>query len=75
MDEINRLIKEGTTTTTKRDKSGKDIVVQTAGYSEERAGEVVKRVAKELEPEKYEQQKQLNFYIFHKYDYYIITEE
>lgn len=64
MDEINRLIKEGTTTTTKRDKSGKDIVVQTAGYSEERAGEVVKRVAKELEPGKYEQQRQLNFFDF-----------
>jgi hypothetical protein len=64
MDEINRLIKEGTTTTTKRDKSGKDTTVQTAGYSEERAGEVVKRVAKELEPGKYEQQKQLNFFDF-----------
>ena len=64
MDEINKLIKEGTTTTTKRDKAGKTTVVQTAGYSEERAGEVVKRVAKELEPEKYEQQKQLNFFDF-----------
>ena len=64
MDEINKLIAEGTTTTTKRTKSGKDIVVQTAGYSDERAGEVVKRVAKELEPGKYEQQKQLDFFDF-----------
>ena len=64
MDEIQKLIKEGTTTTTKRDKSGKDTVVQTAGYSDERAGAVVERVAKELEPGKYEQQKQLNFFDF-----------
>jgi hypothetical protein len=64
MKEINKLIKEGTTTTTKRDKSGKDTVVQTAGYSDERAGAVVERVAKELEPGKYEQQKQLNFFDF-----------
>lgn len=64
MDEINKLIKEGTTTTTKKDKSGKTIVVQTPGYSEERAGEVVKRVAKELEPEKYQQQRELTFFDF-----------
>lgn len=64
MDEINRLIKEGTTTTTKRDKAGKTTVVQTPGYSEERAGEVVKRVAKELEPEKYQQQRELTFFDF-----------
>lgn len=64
MEEINKLIKEGTTTTTKRDKSGKDTIVQTAGYSDERAGAVVERVAKELEPGKYEQQKQLNFFDF-----------
>lgn len=64
MDEINKLIKEGTTTTTKRDKSGKTTVVQTPGYSEERAGEVVKRVAKELEPEKYQQQRELTFFDF-----------
>jgi hypothetical protein len=64
MDEIEKLVKEGTTTTTKRDKFGKDTVVQTAGYSDERAGAVVERVAKELEPEKYEQQKQLNFFDF-----------
>jgi len=64
MDEINKLIAEGTTTTSKMTKSGKTITTQTAGYSEERAGEVVKRVAKELEPGKYEQQKQLNFFDF-----------
>jgi hypothetical protein len=64
MDEIEKLIKEGTTTTTKRDKSGKDIVVQTAGYSDERAGAVVQRVAKELEPEKYQQQRELSFFDF-----------
>jgi hypothetical protein len=46
------------------DKTGKTITTQTAGYSEERAGAVVERVAKELEPAKYEQQKQLNFYEF-----------
>ena len=64
MAEINKLIEEGTTTTTKRDKSGKTVVVQTPGYSEERAGEVVKRVAEELEPEKFAQQKELTFYDF-----------
>lgn len=64
MDEINKLIAEGVTTTSKRDKSGKTVTTQTAGYSEERAGAVVKRVAKELEPGKYEQQKQLNFFDF-----------
>jgi hypothetical protein len=64
MDEINKLIAEGVTTTSKMDKSGKTITTQTAGYSEERAGAVVERVAKELEPAKYEQQKQLNFYEF-----------
>jgi hypothetical protein len=64
MDEINKMIAEGTTTTSKMDKTGKVKTVQTAGYSEERAGAVVERVAKELEPEKYEQQKQLNFFDF-----------
>jgi hypothetical protein len=64
MDEINKLIDEGVTTTSKRDKSGKTVTTQTAGYSEERAGAVVARVAKELEPGKYEQQKQLNFFDF-----------
>jgi hypothetical protein len=64
MDEIDKLIKEGTTTTTKRDKSGKTTVVQTPGYSEERAGEVVKRVAEELEPEKFGRQQELNVFDF-----------
>jgi hypothetical protein len=64
MDEINKMIAEGTTTTSKMDKTGKVKTVQTAGYSEERAGAVVERVAKELEPAKYEQQKQLNFFDF-----------
>jgi hypothetical protein len=64
MDEIDKLIKEGTTTTTKRDKSGKDTVVQTPGYSDERAGEIVERVAKELEPEKFKQQEELTFFDF-----------
>lgn len=64
MDEIDKLIKEGTTTTTKRDKQGKTIVTQTPGYSDERAGEVVERVAKELEPEKFQQQKELTFFDF-----------
>jgi hypothetical protein len=45
-------------------KSGKTITTQTAGYSEERAGAVVERVAKELEPEKYQQQKELSFFDF-----------
>lgn len=64
MAEINKMIQAGTTTTSKRDKTGKDTVTQTPGYSEERVGEVVERVAKELEPAKYEQQKQLNFFDF-----------
>jgi hypothetical protein len=64
MDEINKMIAEGTTTTSKMDKTGKIKTTQTAGYSEERAGAVVERVAKELEPGKYEQQKQLNFFEF-----------
>ena len=64
MDEIQKIIDEGVTTTSKMDKTGKTITTQTAGYSEERAGAVVERVAKELEPAKYEQQKQLNFYDF-----------
>jgi len=64
MAEINKMIQAGTTTTSKRDKTGKDTVTQTPGYSEERVGAVVERVAKELEPAKYEQQKQLNFFDF-----------
>jgi hypothetical protein len=64
MAEINKMIEVGTTTTTKRDKTGKDTITQTPGYSEERLGEVVSRVAKEAEPGKYEQQKQLNFFDF-----------
>jgi hypothetical protein len=65
MAEINKMIEAGTTTTSKMDKkTGKTTVVQTPGYSEERAGAVVERVAKELEPEKYEQQKQLSFFDF-----------
>jgi hypothetical protein len=64
MAEINKMIEAGTTTTTKRDKTGKDVITQTPGFSEERLGEVVSRVAKEAEPGKYEQQKQLNFFDF-----------
>jgi hypothetical protein len=64
MDEIQKMIDEGVTTTSKMDKTGKVKTVQTAGYSEERAGAVVERVAKELEPEKYGQQQQLEFYDF-----------
>jgi hypothetical protein len=64
MDEINKMIDAGTTTTTTRDKSGKTTITQAPGYSEERAGAVVERVAKELEPEKYGQQKELSFFDF-----------
>ena len=62
MDEVQKMINAGATTTSKMDKTGKTTVVQTPGYSEERLGEVVSRVAKEAEPLKYEQQKQLDFY-------------
>jgi hypothetical protein len=65
MAEINKMIEAGTTTTSKMDKkTGKTTVTQTPGYSEERAGEVVERIAKEGEPLKYEQQRQLNFFDF-----------
>jgi hypothetical protein len=65
MAEINKMIEAGTTTTSKMDKkTGKTTVVQTPGYSEERLGEVVSRVARQGEPEKYEQQRQLNFFDF-----------
>ena len=64
MAEINKMIEAGTTTTSKMDKSGKTTVTQTPGYSEERAGAVVERIAKESEPIKYEQQRQLNFFDF-----------
>ena len=64
MDEIQKMIDEGTTTTTKRDKSGKTTVTQTPGYSEKRAGAVVERIAKEEEPLKYEQQRQATFFDF-----------
>lgn len=65
MAEINKMIEAGTTTTSKMDKkTGKTTVVQTPGFSEERLGEVVSRVAKEAEPEKYEQQRQASFFDF-----------
>jgi hypothetical protein len=64
MDEIQKMIDEGVTTTSKMDKTGKVKTTQTVGYSEERAGAVVERVAKELEPEKYQQQKELSFFDF-----------
>ena len=64
MDEIDKLVKEGATTTTKVNKKGDTIVTQTPGYSDERAGEVVERVAKELEPEKFKQQEELTFFDF-----------
>lgn len=64
MVEINKMIAAGTTTTSKMDKAGKTTVTQTPGYSEERAGEIVSRLAKQGEPEKYEQQRQLNFFDF-----------
>lgn len=64
MAEINKMIEAGTTTTSKMDKAGKTTVTQTPGYSEERAAAVVERIAKEGEPLKYEQQKQLNFFDF-----------
>lgn len=64
MAEINKMIEAGTTTTSKMDKAGKTTVVQTPGFSEERLGEVVERVAKKAEPLKYEQQKQATFFDF-----------
>ena len=65
MDEVQKMIDAGTTTTSKMDKkTGKTTVVQTPGYSEERLGEVVSRVAKEAEPLKYEQQQQASFFDF-----------
>lgn len=65
MDEVQKMIDAGTTTTSKMDKkTGKTTVVQTPGYSEERLGEVVSRVAKEAEPLKYEQQRQASFFDF-----------
>ena len=64
MDEINKMIETGTTTTSKMDKTGKTTVTQTPGYSEERAGAVVERIAKEAEPLKYEQQRQATFFDF-----------
>jgi hypothetical protein len=64
MNAIQKMIDEGVTTTSKMDKTGKVKTTQTVGYSEERAGAVVERVAKELEPEKYQQQKELNFFDF-----------
>ena len=64
MAEINKMIEAGATTTSKMDKTGKTKVTQTPGFSEERLGEVVSRVAKEAEPVKYEQQKQLDFFDF-----------
>lgn len=64
MDEVQKMINAGATTTSKMDKTGKTTVTQTPGYSEERLGEVVERVAKEAEPVKYEQQKQATFYDF-----------
>ena len=64
MAEINKMIEAGTTTTSKMDKAGKTTVVQTPGYSEERLGAVVERVAKEAEPLKYQQQRQANFFDF-----------
>ena len=41
MDEIQKMIDEGVTTTTKMDESGNVKTTQTVGYSEERAGAVV----------------------------------
>jgi len=64
MDEVQKMIDAGTTTTSKMDKTGKTTVTQTPGYSEERLGEVVERVAKEAEPVRYEQQRQATFYDF-----------
>lgn len=64
MDEVQKLIDAGMTTTSKMDKAGKTTVVQTAGYSDERAGAVVAEKAKALEPEKYKQQQQATFFDF-----------
>jgi hypothetical protein len=65
MDEIQKMIDAGTTTTSKMDKkTGKTTVTQTPGYSEERAGAVVERIAKEAEPLKYQQQRELSFFDF-----------
>ena len=64
MSEINKMIEAGTTTTSTMDKTGKRTVTQTPGYSEERAGAVVERIAKEAEPMKYEQQRQASFFDF-----------
>jgi hypothetical protein len=64
MDEVQKMIDAGTTTTSKMDKSGKTTVTQTPGYSEERVGEIVERVAQEAEPVRYEQQRQATFYDF-----------
>lgn len=64
MDEVQKLIDAGMTTTSKMDKAGKTTVTQTAGYSDERAGALVAEKAKALEPEKYKQQQQATFFDF-----------
>lgn len=64
IDGINKLIAEGTTTTSKMDKTGKTTVTQTPGYSDERGAALIEKVVKEKAAPQYGQQKQLNFYDF-----------
>lgn len=64
IDGINKLIAEGTTTTSVMDKAGKTTVTQTPGYSDERAAALIEGVVKEKAAPQYGQQKQLNFYDF-----------
>ena len=64
IDGINKLIAEGTTTTSKMDKAGKTTVVQTPGYTDERGAALIEKVVKEKAAPQYGQQKQLSFYDF-----------
>jgi hypothetical protein len=64
IDGIQKLINEGTTTTSTMDKTGKSTVVSTPGYSDERAAAMIEGVVKEKAAPQYGQQKQLNFYDF-----------
>lgn len=60
MGELNRMIEEGTTTTTKK-VGGKNVVTVTPGFSQERAKTSIEEQLKVMNPDEYDRKKRIDF--------------
>jgi hypothetical protein len=60
MGELNRMIEEGTTTTTKK-VGGKNVVTVTPGFSQERAKTSIEEQLKVMNPDEFDRKKRIDF--------------